>query len=106
MIADVRLKVKWRLQVAIDTQAVRTIKDNRLKVGHEEWAATPAEVEAVRNDYRQGILKEFPGCSIIFGWTTIAVHLPDGYPKSSIPVVANMPVALCRAIHLHRNESP
>lgn len=87
---DVRLKVQLRMRAVLkfitsQAQPKGVIAESVIAARRNRELASQ-----VQRLYRDFVLHEFPGCRVSFGRAYLFVYLPDGYPRSSVPVTVKL----------------
>jgi hypothetical protein len=94
MVADVRFKVKMRLQALINgmVRDLDASMEARKVLALAQWSEETATT--VRAQYRSRVVREFPGCEITFTFNRIYVKLPNRYPAHNVPISLPYPRSL------------
>lgn len=94
MVSDVRFKVRTRLRGLITGLADMYTRDAAKRERVEAAQENPRIAAEVRAVWRSTVVRSFPGCVVGFTTLRISIHLPDGYPASTVPITEAYPVYL------------
>lgn len=72
-------QVRTRLTAVIARLDQKARSDARINSRVGQRSTSTNYQEGIRNEYRNIVRNEFPGCEIVFQWGRIKVFPPDGY---------------------------
>lgn len=91
-------KIRMRLTAVIDQLNKRAMADVRITNAHAATLASPKVQQVIRDEYRDAVRNEFPGCTVVFQWGRIKVFPPDGYMDQRGSVGAPISLMLMSAL--------
>ena len=98
MVHTTAQKVRMRLTAIVNRLTSKAISDERI-VSDLAVARTTAETQRrIREEYRDAIRDEFPGCQVVFQWGRVKVFPPEGYMDQRGSVGCPISVALMGAL--------
>lgn len=98
MVHTTAQKVRMRLTAIVDKLTSKAALDPRI-VSDLAVAHIAAETQRrIREEYRDAIRNEFPGCQVVFQWGRVKVFPPEGYMDQRGSVGCPISVALMGAL--------